>query len=80
MIKYSNNRQYKHIFVPVKGPENCTICRQIKEYFERSFTDPIQPKWLDNLASGNLKRHLASGKHWKCIKFIDETGKEYSVA
>jgi hypothetical protein len=76
MIRYSNKGQYKHIFVSVKHPENCTMCCQIQDYLSQ--TDA--PKQIRALAYGNLMRHLNSNKHWKCVKFIDETGKEYSVA
>ncbi len=76
MRKYTNSGKYTHVFVPVKHAENCTICRNIKGYF----SECNRSKRIDNLAAGNLERHIRSGKHWKAVKFIDETGKEYSVA
>ena len=78
MRKYTNNGQYTHVFISVKSADNCTICKQLTEYFNCPKSERFSR--IDNLAAGNFERHIRSGKHWKCVKFIDETGKEYSIA
>lgn len=75
MKKYYN----KHDVTEFKqvDAEECTICKALNECLKFGYFQDNYWK-LTNLARGNLKRHLASGKHWKMISQTDrETGKVY---
>lgn len=70
MVKYRYNMDgslFGKAYFDECSKIDCTICKSIAQYF----TWEGRSKMIDNLASGNLKRHLASGRHWKEVGFFD---------
>lgn len=47
----------------------CSLCEEMRHFASQVMPtieqeNPAEHKMLKGLVSGNLKRHLASGKHW----------------
>lgn len=68
MRKYYN----KHVVTEFEqtDAENCTICKALNDCLKFGYFQDNYWK-LTNLVRGNLKRHLASNKHWKMIYQLD---------
>lgn len=61
-------RCIRHSYIKTTEIE-CTFCSNEKAFianFENHVKDGCARK-IKNLATGSLKRHLATGKHWKLI-------------
>ena len=68
---YRNSDGEKECYVveykEVTDPSECSFCKNLKHFIEVGHKESRLPANILNLATGSLKRHLNSGRHWKLI-------------
>jgi len=70
--KYTNSDGEKECFVlvykEVFDSSECTFCDNLKDFINYRYPESDLPIRILNLAKGNLKRHLKTGRHWKRVR------------
>ena len=70
---YTDKGGKQHCWVNVfqsSSKQDCTMCKNLRNSIDVAYEEYLNneiPKQTLNLATGSLKRHLASGKHWEII-------------